>query len=121
MNSKFEDLDVYRISDFLSDRIWDIVVTWDSFAKETIGKQIVKAADSIASNIAEGSGRCSNTDFNRFLKISRGSLFEAKHWTKKALKRKLFNDKDHTIIMKNIEELIPKLSALINYLKNNSK
>jgi len=66
LNSKFEDLDVYKISDSLSDKIWNIVVAWDSFAKETIGKQIVKAADSIAANIAEGSGRGSNMDFNDF-------------------------------------------------------
>jgi four helix bundle protein len=35
----------------------EIVSTWNWFAKDTLGKQLVKAADSIAGNIAEGSGR----------------------------------------------------------------
>jgi four helix bundle protein len=50
---KLEDLQVYQLSMSLGDRIWDIVVNWDYFAKDTIGKQLVKAADSVASNISE--------------------------------------------------------------------
>jgi len=53
--------------------------------------------------------------------MSRGSLFETKYWSKKSYKRKLFNDKNYEEIMKTIDEIIPKLSALINYFKNNSK
>lgn len=38
--------------------------------------QINRCAVSVPSNIAEGSSRSSNKDFNRFLEISLGSLFE---------------------------------------------
>ena len=54
---KLEDLQVYQLSMSLGDRIWDIVINWDYFAKDTIGKQLVKAADLVASNISEGYGR----------------------------------------------------------------
>jgi four helix bundle protein len=51
-----------------------------SFPKEEkygLSSQITKAAVSIPSNIAEGSSRSSNKDYNRFLEISPGSSFEA--------------------------------------------
>ena len=45
--TNFEKLQVYQLSEKLADGVWDIVVTWDAFAKDTVGKQIVRAADSI--------------------------------------------------------------------------
>jgi four helix bundle protein len=33
------------------------VIKWDYFLKDTIGKQLVKAADSVAANLSEGFGR----------------------------------------------------------------
>ena len=41
----------------IGDKVWEIVDKWDYFNKDTLGKQFVKAADSMALNIAEGYGR----------------------------------------------------------------
>src|SRR6185369_613739 len=54
--TNFEKLDVYRLSEKLAHDVWNIVIAWDTFARDTVGKQIVRAADSIGANIAEGSG-----------------------------------------------------------------
>lgn len=116
MNTNYEDLTVYKLSENLSDMVWDIVINWDDFEKDTVGKQLIKAADSISDNIAEGSGRGSYLDNKRFVKISRGSLFETKNWIKKATRRKLISEFDNDRLLKIIEELIPRLSAFINYL-----
>ncbi len=51
------DLEVYKTAMEIGDKVWDIVAKWDYFNKDTIGKQLVKAADSISANIAEGYGR----------------------------------------------------------------
>jgi four helix bundle protein len=69
--TNFENLRVYQISESLADEIWEIVVGWDNFAKDTVGRQIVRSADSIGANIAEGQGRGSFQDNRRFCKIAR--------------------------------------------------
>ena len=72
--TNFEGLRVYQLAEELADRIWEIVMGWNIFARDTVGKQLVKAADSIGANIAEGTGRGTFVDNRRFVRISRGSL-----------------------------------------------
>jgi hypothetical protein len=43
-----EDLEVYQLAESFSDEIWFIVLEWGYFAKDTLGKQLVRAADSIS-------------------------------------------------------------------------
>ncbi len=57
MDYTLEKLEVYQLSEAFSDTVWGIVTAWDNFQKDTIGKQIVRSADSISANIAEGYGR----------------------------------------------------------------
>jgi four helix bundle protein len=114
----FENLRIYELSEKLADRIWDSVLRWDAFAKDTVGKQLVRAADSIDANIAEGSGRGSSQDYRRFLRISRGSLYETLHWLRRAYKRRLLTAKQTSELRSIISELSPTLNA---YLRSVSK
>ena len=68
--TNFEKLQVYQLSEKLADNVWNIVIAWDSFARDTVGKQIVRAADSIGANISEGSSRGSIQDNRRFVRIA---------------------------------------------------
>jgi four helix bundle protein len=117
--TQFESLRVYQHSEEISDIVWNIVAGWDYFAKDTVGKQLVRAADSVGANIAEGTGRGSYADNKRFVKIARGSLFEVKHWLKRSYKRKLVNDSEIESLNKLIDELTPKISAYINSIGKN--
>jgi four helix bundle protein len=117
----FENLQVYRLSEDLADLIWEVVLRWDPLAQDTVGKQLIKAADSIGANIAEGTGRGSFADNKRFAKIARGSLFEVKHWLRKAHRRKLLSESKTTSLQKLVRELTPKLSAYINSIGKTSK
>jgi len=119
--SKFEDLEIYQLAEKLSDLIWKIVIKWDSFPRNTVGVQYVNASDSISSNISEGYGKGSFADRTRYTKISRGSLFETIHWSKKSFRRKLLTEKEFSEIDDIIKILLPKLSSYINYLNENSK
>jgi len=48
---KLEELRVYQLSMSLAEEIWDIVIKWDYFTKDAMGKQLIKAADSIAARL----------------------------------------------------------------------
>jgi four helix bundle protein len=112
--TSFENLRVYQLSEEISDLIWEIVVKWDRLAQDTVGKQLIKSADSIGANIAEGTGRGSYADNRRFARISRGSLFEVKHWLRRAYRRDLLSEDGVSKLQNLINELTPKLSAYIN-------
>ncbi len=70
--TNFENLRVYKLCEELADEIWKIVFRWNTFAKDTVGKHIVRSADSVGANIAEGTGRYNFQDNQRFVKIARG-------------------------------------------------
>jgi four helix bundle protein len=110
----FENLRVYKLAEEIADLTWEIVSKWDYFAKDTIGKQLVNSADSIGANLAEGYGRGSHADNRRFAKISRGSLFEVKHWLRRAYKRNLLSETEISNLQELVKELTPKISAYIN-------
>src|SRR5437879_13922790 len=96
MKSAFESLRVYRLSEKLADEIWDLVIGWDIFARDTVGRQLVHAADSVGANIAEGTGRGSYQDNRRFVRTARGSLKETQHFLRRALRRKLIEERQWT-------------------------
>jgi four helix bundle protein len=121
IQSRFEELEIYQLAEKLSDLVWDIVIKWDAFSRNTVGSQYVEAADSVGANISEGYGRGSYADRSRFAKISRGSLFESVHWTKKSKRRKLLNDLEFKEIFEITDVLLPKLSSYINYLDEKAK
>ncbi len=51
---KLEELKVYQLAMNVGEKVWVIVSKWDYFAKDTVGKQLVKSVDSIAANLSEG-------------------------------------------------------------------
>ncbi|MEM7717208.1 MAG: four helix bundle protein [Cyanobacteria bacterium P01_A01_bin.68] len=115
--SNFENLRVFQLSEQLADYIWDIVICWNYLAKDTVGKQIIRSADSIGANISEGSGRYNYQDNLRFVKIARASLHETRYWLRRTYVRKLITDEQVDIIKPIVNELSPKLNAYFKYLE----
>ena len=119
--TNFEKLQVYQLSEKIADSIWNIVVTWNSFARDTVGKQIVRAADSIGANIAEGSGRGSLVDNRRFIRMARGSLYETLHWLRRSYVRKLLSQSEVKKLRVLVQELSPKLNAFLRSVDERAK
>ncbi|TCD25128.1 four helix bundle protein [Pedobacter psychrodurus] len=119
MNYKLEDLEVYNLSEVISDKIWEIVMGWDHFAKDTIGKQICRAADSISANIAEGYGRYHFKENKNFCYYSRGSILEVKSFLRKSKNRNLISEDCYSELYTELQTIHLKLNAYIKYIGKN--
>jgi len=116
---KLNDIDAYKIAFSLSNYVWDLIVKWNQFNSDTVGKQFIRAVDSISANIAEGFGRYSKKDKIKFFRISFGSMYESLDWNEKALKRKLISKSDYDYIYSELQKLPKLIHQLIKF--TNSK
>lgn len=121
MEYTLEKLEVYELAEQFSDNIWEIVMGWDQFRKDTIGKQIVRSADSIGANIAEGYGRFYYKESKQFYFYSRGSVQETKSWVGKCKRRKLVGENKCDELLGMAEVILIKLNAFIKFISKSSK
>jgi four helix bundle protein len=82
-----------------------------------ITSQIRRCSVSIPSNIAEGYGRGSNTEFIRFLNIATGSLFELQTQIEIALNINYINNETFTSLYNDSRELEIMLVSFTNKIK----
>jgi len=111
MSSSLNDLEIYREAMRLGELAWDCVVKWDYLGKDTVGKQFIRSADSIAANISEGHGRFHFKENQKFCYYSRGSLTETQTWLEKAARRKLIEEDQAREIYSDLETLKKRLNA----------
>ncbi|HKK80644.1 MAG TPA: four helix bundle protein [Prolixibacteraceae bacterium] len=116
---QLDDLKVYQKAMALGDLCWIIVDRWNYFQKDSFGKQLIRAVDSIAANISEGYGRFHFKENIHFNYIARGSLFETRTWIEKAKNRNLLKDDEYSQIRKEINEIGRMLNKYISSIKGN--
>lgn len=116
---ELNDLKVYKESFDLSNSVWNVVLKWSYFEKDTVGKQLVKSVDSISANIAEGYGRYYKKEKITFFRYSLGSLRESYDWLEKARIRKLLSEDEYEKISSIIKVLPKEINNLIKYTNEN--
>lgn len=115
MKHNFKNLNIWKLSIDLTN---DVYILTDYFPKsEEFGlkSQLRRCSVSVASNIAEGSSRSSNKDFNRFLEISLGSLYELQTQIIISSSRNYFDLSK----LENIENKITELQRMISGFQKN--
>lgn len=113
MSNRIEDLEIFRLAEDFGDQIWFLVIEWDYFLKDTVGKQLARSSDSISSNIAEGFGRFHYKENKNFCYFSRGSIIETKGWLRKAKTRKLISELQYSDLISQLETIHLKLNIYI--------
>ena len=117
MTLKFEELRVLQAAESIADSMWHQVMHWDAFTRETVGKQMARAADSIGANIAEAYGRFHYGEKLQFLYYARRSLFETKYWLNRASARDLMPSDQVQEYASQLSELARQLDAFAAPLK----
>ena len=118
MATPFEDLRVLRAAEAVADDVWRRVVRWDEFARDVVGRQLARAADSIGANIAEAYGRFHYGDKVQFLYYARGSLFETKYWLNRTLARGLMPPSEVQDYASRLTDLARQLNAFADSVKS---
>lgn len=117
MVKTIEDLQVLKSAEELADAVWEQVVTWNSFERDTIGAQLVRAVDSIGANIAEGYGRYHYGEKLQFLYYARGSLYETKYWLNRVDSRQLMSREETQTHIKQVGILARQLNGFLAHIK----
>ena len=92
----YRELDVWKMSMELCEQVYGLVRYFPTDERYALGDQLRRAVVSIPSNIAEGNGRDSKSDYARFLSIARGSLFEVQTQLELAERFKYVTVRDET-------------------------
>jgi four helix bundle protein len=114
---KLGDLEVYQLSIDVGRDAWQAYSTLPQSLRFSIGDQLLRAADSIGANIAEGFGRYHYLDSAKFYYNARGSLWETQHWFFLLQQRKLIAPEAYASIQEKLETLGRKLNNLIRITK----
>jgi four helix bundle protein len=116
----FKDLQVWHKSHLLTLKIYKLTLSFPADEKFGLISQLRRASASIATNIAEGCGRGSNTELRRFFDIAMGSASEVEYQMLLAYDLKYVSEKNYQETVFCIEEVKKMLTSYIKKIKSSS-
>ncbi|WP_109437169.1 MULTISPECIES: four helix bundle protein [Aquimarina] len=116
----FEDLIVYQKALNFVDLVYNTCEKFPSVETYGLSSQYIRAANSVALNIAEDSG---NTDaqFNRYLQIAIDSVRECIVCSTIANRRRYISENENKTTRLRLAELSKMITSLQKHLKNKNK
>lgn len=115
---RFRKWQVYTDSQSLFSEITGIVSTLPRQFQNSLGDQISRSSLSITLNIAEGSGKNSTKELNRFLDISIGSGYETLACADALFRNKLVSQEEYTNLEGKIMSICSQLGGFKKKLRN---
>lgn len=115
---RFLDWKVYKDAKKLFSVLLKLVKSLPKEYRFDIGSQIIRSGLSAILNIAEGCGKNSDKELNRFLDISLGSLFEVFAAIDVLHDNSLVDDEVFSDIQKRVEEISNQLGGLKKKIKS---
>ena len=112
----YRKLDTWLDGVELADTIYTLTASFPKTEIFGLSSQMQRAAVSVPSNIAEGSGKGSDRDFARFVSISLGSLFELETQIEIAYRRGYISTENYYALRPRIESLQKRIYNLREHL-----
>lgn len=78
----FEDLAMYWLAEKRGNPVGKMVIRWNRFAKDTVGKPLVLSTDRSCANLARDRGKWSDKENCQWIRLAPGSLDETPSWLK---------------------------------------
>lgn len=113
MVTKYEDLEIYRISVEIAVEVYKLTKKFPKEEIYGIVDQLKRAVTSIGANIAEGFGRYYYKDKLIFFYHSRGSLFEVRHFLEISYRIEYISIEERDNLFRKIDNLTVKLNNFI--------
>ncbi|HBN78052.1 MAG TPA: four helix bundle protein [Planctomycetaceae bacterium] len=119
MNGRFgfERLEVWQYAIELTSLVYQITRNFPGDERFGLTNQLRRSSNSVAANIAEGSGRGSTKDFKRFIGIAYGSLMEVVSHLHVAKIQQFITEEDFNRTINLCHSISKMLSGLKNSLK----
>jgi four helix bundle protein len=118
-HTPMERMEVFLRYVEVADWAWNIVQNWPPLARDTVGKQLVRAADSVGANLVEGDARYTSADGLHFLIIARASARETRYWLQRAIKRGIIPQAEGDARIVLLTSATQLLNRLITYRRQN--
>ncbi len=115
---RFLKWQVYKEAKKLFRKIFDLVQNFPTPVKFHLGGQLIRASFSIVLNIAEGSGKTSDKELQRYLDISLGSCYELLASLDTLKDSNLITEEKYKEFLKDIESLAKQLGGFKKFVKN---
>ena len=109
----YKELKVWQKAIELTDTVYNLVEKLPATEQYALASQMRRAAVSVPSNIAEGSGRVSSREFKQFLSIAKGSVCELETQLIICIRRKYFTTADAQPALSLCDEVSRMITALI--------
>lgn len=110
---KFERLDVWKRAVSLYERIAALSRTIDQKDQFSLGEQIRRAALSISTNIAEGTGREGEKEAKYFFNVAKGSVYEVVSLLYIMRLRGYATETDYKVLYAECDEIARMISGLL--------
>ena len=116
MAKNYENLEAWKDSVSLAVLIYKETKNFPKGEFYGLTSQLRRAVVSISTNIAEGAGRASKTEFTRFINIALGSLNEVENLTYISKELGYLKEEKFSLIKKQIKKLGNLIGGLKRYL-----
>jgi four helix bundle protein len=110
-----EEMDFFRKFVSVADWAWRVVQRWPPLAVNTVGTQLIRAADRIGATLVEGDGRYSDAEAAHFFTIARASARETRYWITRASDRDLVPEAEAREQIGKLINATRQLNGLIRY------